>query len=143
MSNFREIIDAKAKSRFVLQGNQSFALGVIHAGYHNADGYPGTPSTEVIDKSLAKVQDKINVGWDVNEAVAVELALGHAIAGFDSLVTMKTPGVFQAGDAITTSAFYNASAGALVFFVASDYIPSSTQHVIDMRHFLLLQEFLC
>jgi indolepyruvate ferredoxin oxidoreductase alpha subunit len=135
MSNFREIIDAKAKSRFVLQGNQSFALGVIHAGYHNADGYPGTPSTEVIDKSLAKVQDKINVGWDVNEAVAVELALGHAIAGFDSLVTMKTPGVFQAGDAITTSAFYNASAGALVFFVASDYIPSSTQHVIDMRHF--------
>ena len=55
-----------------------FALGVMHAGYHCAEGYPGTPSTEVIDKSLAKVQDKILVGWDVNEAVAVAVGVGHA-----------------------------------------------------------------
>ncbi len=135
MSKFREMTEATAGSKYILQGNAAFALGVIHAGYHTADGYPGTPSTEVIDKSLAKVQDKIQVGWSVNEAVAMGVAVGHSIAGFDSVVTMKTPGVFQAGDAISTAAFYTAEAGALVLYVATDYVPSSTQHVIDMRHF--------
>lgn len=135
MANFNKLVQAPTNSRFILQGNQAFALGVIHAGFHCAEGYPGTPSTEVIDKSLSKVQDKIQVGWDVNEAVAVAVGVGHSIAGHDTLITMKTPGAFQAGDAITTSAFYNAPAGALVLFVASDYVPSSTQHVIDLRHF--------
>ena len=135
MANFRDIVDSPINSKFILQGNQAFALGVVHSGYHCVDGYPGTPSTEVIDKSLAYVQDRINVGWDVNEAVAVAVGVGHAVAGYDSVVTMKTPGAFQAGDAITTSAFYHAPAGAFVLFVATDYVPSSTQHVIDLRHF--------
>jgi indolepyruvate ferredoxin oxidoreductase alpha subunit len=135
MPHFREIVEATAGSRFILQGNAAFALGVVHAGYHAADGYPGTPSTEVIDRSLAHVQDRIQVGWSVNEATAVSLCVGRAIAGFDSVVTMKIPGVFQAGDAISTSAFYTAPAGALVIYAATDYVPSSTQHVIDPRYF--------
>jgi indolepyruvate ferredoxin oxidoreductase alpha subunit len=135
MAKFKEIIDSPEGSRLVLQGNEAFALGVVHAGYHAADGYPGTPSTEVIDKSLARVQDRLRVGWSVNEAVAVGVAAGHAVAGSDTVVTMKIPGVFQAGDAITTSAFYTADAGALVIYAASDYAPSSTQHVIDPRYF--------
>jgi indolepyruvate ferredoxin oxidoreductase alpha subunit len=64
------------------------------------------------------------------------VGLGRAIAGYDSVITMKIPGVFQAGDAISTSAFYTAPAGALVIYAATDYVPSSTQHVIDARHFL-------
>ena len=135
MSHFVEMVNSPTNSKLVVQGNVSFALGVIHAGYHAADGYPGTPSTEVIDKALNYVQDRIKVGWSVNEAVAVSLAVGHAIAGSDVVVTMKIPGVFQAADAITTSAFYNAPAGALVIYAATDYVPSSTQHVIDARYF--------
>ncbi len=135
MAKFKNIVQAPAGSKFILQGNAAFALGVVHAGYHAADGYPGTPSTEVIDKSLAHVQDKIKVGWSVNEAVAMGVAIGHSVAGFDTVVTMKIPGVFQAGDPITTSAFYTGKAGALVMFAATDYIPSSTQHVIDARYF--------
>ena len=127
-------MDAPAGSTFVLQGNAAFALGVIHAGYHAATGYPGTPSTEVIDRSLSHVQDRICVGWSVNEAVAVSTALGHAMAGHDALVTMKTPGVYQAADAITTSAFFKGDAGALVIYAPTDYVPSSTQHVIDPRY---------
>lgn len=136
MSMFKKIVEAPKNSKFILQGNAAFALGVVHAGYHAADGYPGTPSTEVIDKSLAHVQDRIRVGWSVNEAVAVGVAVGRTIAGYDTVVTMKIPGVFQAGDAISTSAFYTAAAGALVIFAATDYVPSSTQHVIDVRYFL-------
>ncbi len=135
MAEFKNIINAPVNSKFVLQGNTAFALGVIHAGYHAATGYPGTPSTEVIDKSLASVQDKIKVGWSVNEAVAVSVALGHATAGYDAVVTMKIPGIFQAADAITTTAFFTGKAGALVVFAVTDYIPASTQHVIDSRYF--------
>ena len=134
MSQFRNIVESQPGSKFILQGNEAFALGVIHAGYHAADGYPGTPSTEIIDKCLSKVQDKIKVGWSVNEAVAVAVGIGYSMAGFDSVVTMKTPGAFQAGDPITTSAFYTAKAGAFVLFIATDYIPSSTQHVIDLKY---------
>lgn len=135
MSRFNEIVDSSPGSKLILQGNEAFALGVVHAGYHAADGYPGTPSTEVIDKSLQFVQDKMVVGWSVNEAVAVGVGIGHSIAGSDVVVTMKIPGVFQAGDVITTSAFYTAEAGALVIYAATDYVPSSTQHVIDARYF--------
>ncbi|RLD26948.1 MAG: hypothetical protein DRI70_05020 [Bacteroidetes bacterium] len=128
-------IKAPAGSTYILQGNAAFALGVIHAGYHAATGYAGTPSTEIIDKTLVYVQDYMKVGWSVNEAVAISTGLGHAIAGFDALVTMKIPGVFQAADAITTSAFFSGKSGALVIFAAADYVPSSTQHVVDSRYF--------
>ena len=114
MSRFVKLVDSAPGSRFILQGNEAFALGVVHAGFHAVDGYPGTPSTEVIDKSLKHVKDRMIVGWSVNEAVAVGVAVGHAVAGSDVAVTMKIPGVFQAGDAITTSAFYTAPSGALV-----------------------------
>lgn len=135
MSRFKKLINSSVGSKFILQGNEAFALGVVHAGYHAATGYAGTPSTEVIDKSLKYAQDKLKVGWAVNEAVSVGNGLGHAVAGYDTVVTMKIPGVFQAGDAITTSAFYTAKAGALVIYAATDYVPSSTQHVIDSRYF--------
>jgi len=128
-------ISAPAGTAYIMQGNAAFALGVIHAGYHAATGYAGTPSTEVIDRTLAHAQNVMKVGWSVNEAVAVSTGVGHAIAGDDALVTMKIPGVFQAADAITTSAFFSGDSGALVIFAATDYVPASTQHVIDSRHF--------
>ncbi|NQS98483.1 MAG: 2-oxoacid:acceptor oxidoreductase family protein [candidate division Zixibacteria bacterium] len=135
MPKFSNIIASPPGSKFILQGNAAFALGVIHAGYHAATGYPGTPSTEVIDKSLKYAQDKIKVGWSVNEAVAVSTAVGHSTAGYDAVVTMKIPGVFQAADAISTTAFFTGYSGALVIYAATDYVPSSTQHVIDARYF--------
>ena len=135
MPKFKELVDSPAGSKLILQGNAAFALGVMHAGYHAASGYPGTPSTEVIDRSLKYVQDRLKVGWAVNEAVSVGVGLGHAVAGYDSVVTMKMPGVFQAGDVISTSAFFHGRAGAFVIYAANDYVPSSTQHVIDARYF--------
>jgi indolepyruvate ferredoxin oxidoreductase alpha subunit len=136
MSTFINLVESPAGSKYILQGNTAFALGVVHAGFHAVDGYPGTPSTEVIDKSLAFVQDRMKVGWSVNEAVAVGVGVGHAVAGFDAVVTMKIPGLFQAGDVISTSAFNTGEAGALVIYAATDYVPSSTQHVVDARYFL-------
>ena len=71
MSNaIRQLCTAPTGEVAVLQGNIAFAVGCVRGGVHAADGYPGTPSTEVIDRGLSEVQDLITVGWSVNEAVA-------------------------------------------------------------------------
>ncbi|MBO4312279.1 MAG: 2-oxoacid:acceptor oxidoreductase family protein [Desulfovibrionaceae bacterium] len=134
MNKIKQLCEADAGRPEVMQGNIAFAVGCARAGIHAADGYPGTPSTEVIDKGLSKVQDKINVGWSVNEAVAAAVGIGHTYAGDDCVVTMKIPGLFQACDIFTSIALYPVPRGSLVFYVASDFTPSSTQHVIDPRY---------
>jgi len=131
---FRELCTAQSGSQEVLQGNIAFAVGCVRSGIHSVDGYPGTPSTEVIDRGLSQVQDLISVGWSVNEAVAVGVAFGQTLAGNDSVVTMKIPGLFQAGDVFTSSSFFTDKRGALVYFIASDFTPSSTQHLVDPRY---------
>ena len=130
-NKIKELCLAEAGRTEVLQGNIAFAVGCVRAGIHAAEGYPGTPSTEVIDRGLSQVQDMITVGWSVNEAVAVATGFGHTLAGHDAVVTMKIPGLFQAGDVFTSSSFYHQPRGALIYFIASDFTPSSTQHLVD------------
>ena len=131
-----ELVDAPDGQLVVLQGNIAFAVGCARGGIHGADGYPGTPSTEVIDKGLRYVQDRMRVGWSVNEAQATAVGFGYTMAGADAVVTMKIPGLFQAADVVATAAGYTAPRGGLVLFVASDFVPSSTQYVTDPRYFL-------
>lgn len=130
----RELCEEKENTPYVVQGNIAFASGCVRAGIDAAEGYPGTPSTEVIDKGLAKVQDKIKVGWAVNEAVAASMGVGVSLAGKDAVVTMKIPGVFQAGDVFTSASSYSVERGGLVFYIASDFVPNSTQHLVDPRY---------
>ncbi len=130
----RQLCMAPTGETAVLQGNIAFALGCVRGGVHAADGYPGTPSTEVIHRGLSQVQDLITVGWSVNEAVAAAVGNGHSMAGRDCVVTMKIPGLYQAADAFTTGSLYAMKRGALVYYVASDFVPSATQHTIDPRY---------
>ena len=135
MSNHvKQLCEASAGHPEVLQGNIAFAVGCVRGGIHCADGYPGTPSSEVIDKGLSEVQDLIKVGWSVNEAVAAAVGVGHSIAGSDCVVTMKIPGLFQAADVFTSGSVWSHERGALVYYIASDFTPSSTQHIIDPRY---------
>lgn len=136
--DIQELLCLPDGQREVLQGNIAFAIGAARAGFHAADGYPGTPSTEVIDKGLAHLPDGVmTVGWSVNEAVALGVAFGHSMAGRDVICTMKIPGLRQAGDVFSSVAWYTAPRGALVLFIASDYTPSSTQHLVDARYEIL------
>ena len=118
----------------LLLGNEAVARGLYEAGVRVVSSYPGTPSTETIDKGLSQAQDRITVGWSVNEAVAVSVGVGHAMAGRDCVVTMKVPGLYQACDAFTSVSCYMQPKGALIYYIASDFTPSSTQHVIDPRY---------
>jgi indolepyruvate ferredoxin oxidoreductase alpha subunit len=133
--SIRQLCLASDGQTAVLQGNIAFAVGCVRGGIHSADGYPGTPSSEVIDRGLSQVQDLIRVNWSINEAVAAGVGMGHSLAGRDCVVTMKIPGLFQAGDIFTSGASFNQERGALIYYVASDFTPSSTQHVIDPRYF--------
>ncbi len=130
----KELCEAPAGRAEVLPGNMAFAVGCVRGGLHAVDGYPGTPSTEVIDRGLSQVQDLIKVGWSVNEAVAAGVGHGHSLAGRDCVVTMKIPGLFQAGDIFTSGALFHQPRGALVYYIASDFTPSSTQHTLDPRY---------
>lgn len=136
MNPIKKICTEEAGTPVVLQGNIAFASGCVRSGIHAVDGYPGTPSTEVIDKGLSQVQDMITVGWSVNEAAAAAMGHGHSLGGNDCVVTMKIPGLFQAGDPFASGAFFNEDRGALIYYVASDFTPSSTQHLVDPRPFI-------
>ena len=133
MNPIKKLCTQESGEAAVLQGNIAFATGCVRSGIHAVDGYPGTPSTEVIDKGLSQVQDMITVGWSVSEATAVSMGHGVSLGGQDCVVTMKIPGLYQAGDPFTSSAFFTEERGALVYYIASDFTPSSTQHLVDPR----------
>lgn len=140
MNAMKKLCTEEHGHKTVLQGNIAFAAGCVRNGIHAVDGYPGTPSSEVIDKGLSQVQDMITVGWSVSESVALGVGHGHTLAGRDCVVTMKIPGLFQAGDVFTSLATFSVPRGGLVLYVATDFTPSSTQHVID-PHLLYKSSF--
>jgi len=88
-----------AKSNVLFLGNEAIARGALEAGVSVATGYPGTPSSEVIE-SLAPVARERNlyVEWSVNEKVALEVAAAASFAGLRSMAVMKQNGVNVASD---------------------------------------------
>ena len=83
-------------SRRMLSGNEAIALGAWEAGTVVGCGYPGTPSTEILE-ALRTFPD-VYTEWSVNEKVALEVGLGASYAGGRTLVTMKHVGVNVAAD---------------------------------------------
>ena len=61
-------------------GNQALALGAIAAGVGLVSGYPGTPSTEILETVAKRNPGDIYVEWSVNEKAALEVAAGGAYA---------------------------------------------------------------
>lgn len=116
-------------------GNEAIAFGAAAAGVGVVSGYPGTPSTEVLE-TVAKINnDKtIYVEWSANEKVALEVAAGAAYAGVRSMVTMKQVGLNVASDPLMSLAYVGVK-GGMVVLVADDPGPLSSQTEQDTRHF--------
>ncbi|MBW1805198.1 MAG: indolepyruvate ferredoxin oxidoreductase, partial [Deltaproteobacteria bacterium] len=75
-------------------GNQAISRGALEAGVQFAAGYPGTPSSEIIQTlSDAAKTTNIHAEWSTNEKVASEGAAAAAFAGLRSLVAMKNAGL--------------------------------------------------
>ncbi len=88
----------------LLMGNEAFAHAALEAGVRVVAGYPGTPSSEVIE-TIAKLRAQgvahdVHVEWSTNEKAALELVAGAAYCGARTLFTCKQVGLNVASDAL-------------------------------------------
>ncbi len=114
----------------LMMGNEAIARGAYEAGVTVAAGYPGTPSTEILEN--LKNYEGIQAQWSPNEKVAMEVAAGASFAGARTLVTMKHVGVNVAADPLFTLAYTGVN-GGLVFVSADDPAMYSSQNEQDNR----------
>ena len=120
-----------------LMGNEAIGLGAMHAGVNLVCGYPGTPSTEILESVAKRNIDKsVYVVWSINEKAAMEVAAGAAYAGAYSIVTMKQVGLNVASDPLMSLAYVGIK-GAMVVVVADDPGPISSQTEQDTRTFAM------
>ncbi|MBQ9620995.1 MAG: hypothetical protein IJR41_03550, partial [Atopobiaceae bacterium] len=117
-----------------LMGNEAIALGALAAGVNVVAGYPGTPSTEVLETIAKRKGDGVYVEWSINEKAALEVAAGAAYAGARSLVTCKQVGLNVASDPLMSLAYIGVK-GGMVVMVADDPGPISSQTEQDTRTF--------
>jgi indolepyruvate ferredoxin oxidoreductase alpha subunit len=118
-----------------LLGDEAAALGAIHAGISAAYGYPGTPSTEILEYLIAGYEKGGPVArWCTNEKTALEAALGVSFAGRRSIVTMKHVGLNVAADPFVNGALLGIK-GGLVIAVADDPGMHSSQNEQDSRFY--------
>ncbi|MDD3153904.1 MAG: thiamine pyrophosphate-dependent enzyme [Victivallaceae bacterium] len=116
--------------KLFLSGNEAIALAAIDAGAHLGCGYPGTPSSEILE-NVALNGGKAE--WAPNEKVALEVAIGASFAGARSFVTMKHVGLNVAADPLFTIAC--AGASGLVVITADDPGMASSQNEQDNRRY--------
>jgi len=117
--------------RQLLSGDSAIALAALHGGVALGSGYPGTPSTEILEY-LAHIGGKAQ--WSPNEKVAMEVGIGVAYGGARSLVTMKHVGLNVAADPFFSVA-HTGVVGALVVVSADDPGMASSQNEQDNRRY--------
>ncbi|GIX44323.1 MAG: thiamine pyrophosphate-binding protein [Candidatus Hydrogenedentota bacterium] len=117
--------------RLLLFGNEAVAHAARNAGVALGTGYPGTPSTEILE-TFSDLGGRAQ--WAPNEKVALEVALGASFCGARTLVTMKHVGVNVAADPLFTAA-YTGVEGALVLVSADDPGMHSSQNEQDNRYY--------
>ncbi|MBN1342410.1 MAG: indolepyruvate ferredoxin oxidoreductase subunit alpha [Phycisphaerae bacterium] len=120
----------------LLSGNEAIARGAYEAGVTVATGYPGTPSTEILEAVEAFKQD-VYCEWSPNEKVAFEVAAGASLAGARTVVTMKCVGLNVAADPLMTLSYIGVE-GGFVACVADDPGMHSSQTEQDTRHYARL-----
>jgi indolepyruvate ferredoxin oxidoreductase alpha subunit len=117
--------------RRLLSGDEAVAAAARDGGVHLGTGYPGTPSTEILEAFSALGG---RAQWAPNEKVALEVGLGAAYGGARALVTMKHVGMNVAADPLFTAAYTGVS-GGLVVITADDPGMASSQNEQDNRHY--------
>jgi indolepyruvate ferredoxin oxidoreductase, alpha subunit len=117
----------------LLSGDEAVALAARDAGIALGTGYPGTPSTEILE-AFGALGGRAQ--WAPNEKVALEVGLGAAFGGGRALVTMKHVGLNVAADPLFTAA-YTGVTGALVVVTADDPGMASSQNEQDNRRYAI------
>ncbi len=122
----------------LMMGNEAFAHAALEAGVGVVAGYPGTPSSEVIETVAgcvaAGTADGVHVEWSTNEKAALEVVAGASYAGARTLFTCKQVGLNVASDPLMSFNYVGANGGT-VLYVADDPGPISSQTEQDTRRF--------
>lgn len=128
----------------ILLGDESVALGAIHAGISAAYAYPGTPSTEIMEFLIdhRERHGHPHAAWCANEKTAYEEALGACFVGRRALVAMKHVGLNVAADPFVNSALVSLH-GGLVVAVADDPGMHSSQNEQDSRFYADFARVIC
>jgi len=117
--------------RLLLSGDEAVALAARDGGVTLGTGYPGTPSTEILE-AFSQLGGRAQ--WAPNEKVALEVGLGVGFTNSRALVTMKHVGLNVAADPLFTAAYTGVS-GALVVVSADDPGIASSQNEQDNRRY--------
>ena len=119
-----------------LMGNEAIARGALESGVQFAAGYPGTPSSEIL-QTMAQAAKSLNIHaeWSINEKVAAESAAAAAFAGLRSIATMQTAGRSVALDFLTHLSYSEMgnAGGAMVVAVCDDPDGHSSGDETDSR----------
>lgn len=121
------------KKEYVM-GNGAIALGALSAGVNLVTGYPGTPSSEILENIQKYSDGSVHIEWSVNEKSAMEVAASAAYSGARTLVTMKQVGLNVASDPLMSLAYVGVK-GGMVIVSADDPGPISSQTEQDTRMF--------
>ncbi len=116
----------------LLSGNEAIARGAWESGVRVAAGYPGTPSTEILE-TLARMPG-VYAEWSPNEKVALDVAIGAAYAGARAMAVMKHVGLNVAADSFFYASMTGTEAG-LVIVSADDPAMHSSQNEQDNRRY--------
>ncbi|MCK4534095.1 MAG: indolepyruvate ferredoxin oxidoreductase, partial [Syntrophobacterales bacterium] len=125
---------------YLLMGNEAIARGALEGGVNVASGYPGTPSSEIIE-ALSSVTKERNlyVEWSINEKVALEVAAAASFAGLRAMCVMKQNGVNVASDFLLHLAS-SGTRGGMVLVACDDPGALSSVNEGESRTFARLVE---
>jgi len=137
MSN---LLDPNEGTQCLFMGNEAIARGALEAGVSVAAGYPGTPSSEIIENLSRVAGEKgLYVQWATNEKIATEIAAAASFAGLRSICTMKQNGIHVASDFLLHLTGTGVR-GGMVVTVCEDPGALSSQNEADARYFAKMFE---
>ncbi|MBU4427401.1 MAG: thiamine pyrophosphate-dependent enzyme [Desulfobacterales bacterium] len=135
-----DLLDQNEEVQHLLMGNEAIARGALEAGVSVASGYPGTPSSEIIE-SLSRIARERNlyIEWSTNEKVALEVAAAASFANLRSLCAMKQNGVNVASDFLLHLGL-SGTRGGMVLVTCDDPGALSSSNEGESRHFARMFE---
>lgn len=135
-----ELFDIKGGEERLLQGNEAIARGALEAGVRFCAGYPGNPSSEIVE-TLAEAAKELPIyaEWSINEKVALEAAAAASFAGLRAIVSMKQNGVNVVSDFLTNLTL-SGTGGGLILVTCDDPGGISSTNEEDARLFAKLSD---
>ena len=118
-----------SQKKYVM-GNTAISRGALESGVRVIAGYPGTPSTEIVEDSVG--YPGVHVEWSNNEKVAFESVLGASLCHVRAMAVMKHNGTNVVTDFLMHVNFTGIR-GGLVLISADDPGGLSSQNEEDSR----------